>query len=92
MMLERGRRIHHHQRRQGLLLIQLTDHHRGSETFPAFHQIGSGSDRLTAAVAHPQTQDTMEKVEKREELNAREAVMEAIILKLTEDNDLLLQD
>jgi len=34
----------------------------------------------------------MEKVEKREELNAREAVTEAITLKLTEDNDLLLQD
>lgn len=63
MTLERGRRIQIHQRRQGLLLIQLTDHHRGCKTFPAFHQIGSGSDRLIVAVAHPQAQDTMEKME-----------------------------
>ena len=98
MRLERGRRIHRadHQRREGLLLIQLTDHHmivRGFETFPASRQIGSGSGRLTAAAAHPQAQDTMEKVEKREELNVREqrATM-AMVHKLAEDNDLLLQD
>ena len=74
MMLERGRRIHHHQRRQGLLLIQLIDHHRDCETFPAFHQIESGSDRLIVAVAHPQAQDTMEKAQKRGEYKVEKSI------------------
>ena len=73
MRLERGRRIHHPQRRQGLLQIQLTDHRRGCKTFPTSHQIESGFDRLIVAVAHQRAQDTRERAEKLVELSKEQA-------------------
>jgi hypothetical protein len=45
------------------------------------------SDHLTAAVAHPQAQDTMETVEKREELKVNENQGMLILMQKMLDED-----